>query len=210
VDGIMARVFAHRDVELLAQYATVPVINGLSDLSHPCQALADLLTIYERRGRLAGLTLTFVGDGNNVAHSLLLGGALAGMRVVVATPSGYEPKQEVVAKAKALAMGTGARIEITHDPHRAVTDADVIYTDVWASMGQEAEAAERSRIFAPYQVNSELLAAAPSHAVVMHCLPAHRGQEITDDVLDGPQSIVLDQAENRLHAQKALLATLMG
>lgn len=210
VDGIMARVFAHSDVETLARFATVPVINGLSDFSHPCQGLADLLTIYEKRGKLEGLKLVFVGDGNNVCHSLLFGGALAGMHVVAVTPLGFEPQQAVVDKARRMAAQTGGSIAVEHDPHSAVQDADVIYTDVWASMGQEAEAAEREKIFAAYQVNTALVAAAKADVLVMHCLPAHRGHEITDDVIDGPHSIVFDQAENRLHAQKAVLALLMA
>jgi ornithine carbamoyltransferase len=210
VDGIMARVFAHSDVETLARFASVPVINGLSDFSHPCQGLADLLTIYEKRGKLHGLKLVYIGDGNNVCHSLLLGGALAGMHVVAATPPGFEPQQAVVDKARNIAAQTGGRIVLEHDPKAAVHGADVIYTDVWASMGQEAEAAEREQVFAAYQVNSALVARAGADVLVMHCLPAHRGHEITDDVIDGPQSVVFDQAENRLHAQKAVLALLMA
>jgi len=210
VDGIMARVFAHRDVEVLAQYASVPVINGLSDYSHPCQGLADLLTVYEKRGKLAGLKLAYVGDGNNVCTSLLFGGALAGMQVVAATPAGYEPPASVLARARAIAADTGGAVAVEHDPFVAVRSADVVYTDVWASMGQEAEAAAREKIFAPYQVNARLVAAAGRDALLMHCLPAHRGHEITDEVIDGPQSVVFDQAENRLHAQKAVLALLMS
>ncbi len=210
VDGIMARVFAHSDVETLAGFASVPVINGLSDYSHPCQGLADLLTVYEKRGKLKGLKLVYVGDGNNVCHSLLFGGALAGMHVVAATPPGYEPKKAAVEKGLALAANTGAAIEVEHDPHTAVRRADVIYTDVWTSMGQEAEGAERAKVFAPYQVNAHLVASASPDVLVMHCLPAHRGAEITDDVIDGPHSVVFDQAENRLHAQKAVLALLMA
>ena len=210
VDGIMARVFAHSDVETLARYASVPVINGLSDYSHPCQGLADLLTIYEQRGKLKGLKLVYVGDGNNVCHSLLFGGALTGMHVVAATPAGYEPQQAVVAAAHTLAVQTHGKIEVERDAVTAVRDADVIYTDTWTSMGQEAEAAAREKVFVPYQVNAALLAAARPDVLVMHCLPAHRGHEITDDVMDGPHSVVFDQAENRLHAQKAILALLMG
>lgn len=209
VDGIMARVFAHADVVGLAQHASVPVINGLSDYSHPCQGLADLLTVFEHRGKLAGLKLVYVGDGNNVCHSLLFGGALAGMHVTAATPPGYEPLAEAVNKARQIAKQTGGSITIEHDARIAVRGASVIYTDVWASMGQETEAAERAKIFAAYQVNAALVGAAPSDVLVMHCLPAHRGQEITDDVIEGPHSIVFDQAENRLHAQKAVLALLM-
>lgn len=209
VDGIMARVFAHAHIVELARYASIPVINGLSDFSHPCQGLADLFTLYEHFGRLAGLKLAYVGDGNNVAHSLLFGGALGGMHVAVATPRGYEPNPSVVARAREIAEGTGAQITIAHEPAQAVANADVIYTDVWASMGQEAERARRLGVFPPYQVNQALVEAAKPEVVVMHCLPAHRGEEITDEVIDGPHSIVFDQAENRLHAQKAILVELM-
>jgi ornithine carbamoyltransferase len=210
VDGIMARVFAHSDVETLAQYASVPVINGLSDYSHPCQGLADLLTIYEKHGKLQGQKLVYVGDGNNVCHSLLFGGALSGMHVVAATPPGYEPQPAVVEAARTLAARTNGKIDVVHDAAAAVRGADVIYTDTWTSMGQEAEAAAREKVFASYQVNAALLAAARSGVLVMHCLPAHRGHEITDEVMDGPHSVVFDQAENRLHAQKAVLALVMG
>ncbi len=210
VDGIMARVFAHSDVETLARYSSAPVINGLSDYSHPCQGLADLLTVYEKRGKLQGLKLVYVGDGNNVCHSLLFGGALAGMHVVAATPSVYQPLKTVVEASRKLAAGTGGTISIERDVLAAVRGADAIYTDTWTSMGQEAEAAEREKIFAPYQVNGAVVAAARPDVLVMHCLPAHRGHEITDDVMDGPNSAVFDQAENRLHAQKAVLALLMG
>ena len=210
VDAIMARVFAHRDVEQLAAFASVPVINGLSDLTHPCQALADLLTVWERMGRLEGVTLAYVGDGNNVAHSLLLGGALVGMTVRVATPKGYEPDPGIVKKARSIAANTGSSILLTNDPRVAVTDADVIYTDVWASMGQEAEYQQRLSIFRPYQVNAALVSAAKPSAIVMHCLPAHRGEEITEGVIDSPRSIVFDQAENRLHAQKAVMVLLLS
>ncbi|MBM3135111.1 MAG: ornithine carbamoyltransferase, partial [Chloroflexi bacterium] len=210
VDGIMARVFAHRDVELLAQHAPVPVINGLSDLTHPCQGLADLFTVFEKRGHLQGLKLAWVGDGNNVCHSLLLGTALAGMDMAVATPPGHEPQAMMVEKARGLARQSGSKITLGHDPREAVRGADVIYTDVWASMGQEAEAEQRQAIFRPFQVNAALVAAAKPDVLVMHCLPAHRGHEITDEVMDGPHSVVYDQAENRLHAQKALLVRLLG
>ncbi len=209
VSGIMARVFSHEHILQLAEYASVPVINGLSDFNHPCQGLTDLLTIYEKRGRLAGLTLTYVGDGNNVLHSLLFGGALTGMRVVAATPEGYDPAPEVVARARALAASHGGAIELLRDPLVAVRGADVIYTDTWTSMGQEAETAVRRQVFPPYQVNAALLRAAGPQAGVLHCLPAHRGEEITDEVADGPRSWIFDQAENRLHAQKAILATLL-
>ncbi|MFQ5343316.1 MAG: ornithine carbamoyltransferase [Anaerolineae bacterium] len=210
VDGIMARVFAHAHILELAEYSSVPVINGLSDFNHPCQGLADLFTVYEHFGELAGLKLAYVGDGNNVAHSLLFGGALAGMEVAVATPQGYEADPAVVARARELSAATDARITVTHEPALAVADADVIYTDVWASMGQEEERAKRLQVFPPYQVNQALVSAAKPEVVVMHCLPAHRGEEITDEVVDGPHSLVFDQAENRLHAQKAILAELMA
>ena len=210
VDAIMARVFAHADVLELARYASVPVINGLSDYSHPCQGLTDLLTIYEKRGALRGVRLVFLGDGNNVAHSLMFGGALAGMHVTIACPPGYEPAREVVEKSTAIARQTDATIRVLHDPREAVAGADVLYTDVWASMGQEAERAERARIFPPFQLNAERVAAASPHVLIMHDLPAHRGEEITDEVMDGPHSVVFDQAENRLHAQKAVLVELLG
>jgi ornithine carbamoyltransferase len=210
VDGIMARVFDHADVEGLAAYASVPVINGLSDFVHPCQALSDLLTIHEKKGALQGLVLAYVGDGNNVAHSLLFAGSKVGMEVRVSTPTGYEPSEQVVSKAKGFAQDSGGRVVLDPDPQSAVSGADVIYTDTWASMGQEAEREERLPLFHPYQVNEELVALAKPEAVVMHCLPAHRGEEITDGVLDGPQSAVLDQAENRMHLQKAVLVTLMA
>ncbi len=209
VHGIMARTYSHRTVEVLAEHATVPVINGLSDREHPCQTLGDLLTIRERFGHLDGLRVAWVGDGNNVCHSLLLGAAKVGLSVAVATPPGYAPDPAVVSRARQIAAGTGARIEVGTDPQAAVRGADVVYTDVWVSMGQEAQRAEKVRAFAGYQVNAALLARAADHGVVMHCLPAHRGEEITDDVLDGPRSVVLDQAENRLHAQKALLALVL-
>jgi ornithine carbamoyltransferase len=209
VSGIMARTFAHRTQEELAEGAAIPVINGLSDLEHPCQVLADLLTMLERYGHLAGLHVAWVGDGNNVCHSLLLGCAKMGAHLIVATPPAYAPGEAVVARAQTIGRGTGARITVVTDPAAAVRGADVVSTDVWTSMGQEAEREARRRIFAPYQLNAALLAQAGPAAIVMHCLPAHRGEEITDEVLDGPQSIVLDQAENRLHAQKALLALLL-
>jgi len=209
VDAIMARVFAHRDVEELAAYSRVPVINGLSDFNHPCQGMADLLTIYERYDKLTGLKLAYVGDGNNVAHSLLLGASKTGMHITVATPTGYEPHPAVVRLARTFAAESGSEVIITNDPRRAVRDADVIYTDVWTSMGQEAEAEQRLKVFPPYQVNSELVAQARPEVIVMHCLPAHRGQEITDEVADGPHSVLFDQAENRMHAQKAILVSLL-
>lgn len=208
-DCIMARTFAHATVTGLAEAARCPVVNGLSDHEHPCQALGDLLTVCERFPRIEEVRLAWVGDGNNVCHSLLLGAAKLGMTMVVATPAGYSPAEEVVARAQDIAAATGARITLTQDPAQAAAGAHVVYTDVWASMGQETEREERARIFRPFQVNAGLLSAARSTAVVMHCLPAHRGEEITDEILDGPQSIVYDQAENRLHAQKALLAMIM-
>jgi ornithine carbamoyltransferase len=210
VDGIMARVFGHDLVVQLAQWASVPVVNGLSDYCHPCQALADLLTVQEKLGYLAGVRLAYVGDGNNMLNSLLYGGALAGMEVVAATPDGYAPSEAVLAGARAVAQQTGATLSVTRSPAEAVAGAHVIYTDTWTSMGQEAEAATRRRAFAGYQVNEALLAAARPDVGVMHCLPAHRGEEITDEVADGPQSWLFDQAENRLHAQKAVLADLLA
>jgi ornithine carbamoyltransferase len=210
VHGIMARVFAHADVEALAAHASVPVINGLSDLAHPCQALSDLFTIYERMGTVEGVTLAYVGDGNNVANSLLLAGSRVGMVVRVATPSGYEPDAHAVSEARKWAQEAGGEVVVDANPQSAVRGADVVYTDVWTSMGEEAEREERLPLFRPYQINHELLALAKPDAVVMHCLPAHRGEEITDEMIDGSQSIVLDQAENRMHLQKAILVSLMA
>lgn len=210
VDGIVARTFNHKLVELLAQYATVPVINGLTDLFHPCQVLGDLFTLRERRDRLQGLQVAFIGDGNNVCNSWLVGAAKMGIHFVVACPAGYEPNRDVFTKARAEAEATQARLEITHDPMRAATGADVLYTDVWASMGHEEQRARRMRDFQGFQVNQALVKAAHTDVVVMHCLPAHRGEEISDEVIDGPHSIILDQAENRLHVQKAILVMLLG
>ncbi|MGC9360987.1 MAG: ornithine carbamoyltransferase [Anaerolineae bacterium] len=209
VDGIMARVFVHADIVALAEWADVPVINGLSDYNHPCQALADLLTIREKLGRLEGVRLAYLGDGNNVLHSLIFAAALMGMTIRAGTPVGYGPDDGVMVRAAGLAEATGAVIETMTDPRAAVRDADVVYTDTWTSMGQEAETAERAKVFPPYQVNAELLAHASPSVGVMHCLPAHRGQEITDDVADGEHSWLWDQAENRLHAQKAVLVRLL-
>ncbi|MBI5300846.1 MAG: ornithine carbamoyltransferase [Chloroflexi bacterium] len=206
VDGIMARVFAHAHVTELAQFASVPVINGLSDWEHPCQALADALTIVEHLGTLKGLKVVFFGDGNNVARSLMFACALGGAEFVCASPQGYSLDDASVNQARAL----GGKVSLTQDPRQAAQGADVLYADVWASMGQEAEAAERAKIFPPFQVNEELVALAKPHAIVLHCLPAHRGLEITDAVMDGAHSVVFDQAENRMHAQKAILALLMG
>jgi len=209
IDGIMARTFAHKTVLDLAENAGIPVINGLSDREHPCQALADFQTIGERKGHLRGLKLAYVGDGNNVAHSLMLTAAKLGMNFAIGCPAGYEPDAELWEIALECASQTGAQLLLTTNPAEAVSMADAVYTDVWASMGQEEEAAERASIFAPFQVNSQLMASAKCDAIVMHCLPAHRGEEITGDVLDGPQSVVFDQAENRLHAQKAILSLVM-
>jgi ornithine carbamoyltransferase len=206
VDGIMARVFAHSTITEMARNATVPVINGLSDLEHPCQALADFFTLWERGVDLARVRIAWIGDGNNVCHSVMLLGALLGSSVVVACPPGYEPDAGVVATARRL----GGRIEVTEDARAAATGADVIYTDVWTSMGQEAEREQRLEAFSRYQVNDALVGFAKSSALVMHCLPAHRGEEITDRVLDSKRSIVLEQAENRLHAQKAVMLHLLG
>jgi ornithine carbamoyltransferase len=209
VDGIEARVYAHRTIEELAAYATVPVINGLSEWTHPCQALGDALTIWEHKGTIEGQRLAFIGDGNNVANSLLFLGGKLGLHVTVATPPGYEPHPAVLRLAHQAAGASGAQLSITNDPVAAVERADVVYTDVWASMGQEEEAAQRRTRFVPYQVNAELMSHAPSGAQFMHCLPAHRGEEVTSEVVDAPYSIIFDQAENRLHAQKAVLAVLM-
>ncbi len=209
IDGIMARTFDHQAVLELAEYAGIPVINGLSDREHPCQALADFQTLAERKGELSGLTLAYVGDGNNVAHSLMLLAAKVGTHFRLACPEGYEPDAELWQTALGFASVTGAILTLTHDPAMAVRDADAVYTDVWASMGQEEEAAARAQIFAPFQVNAALMAHAKPDALVMHCLPAHRGEEISADVLDGPHSVVFDQAENRLHAQKAILALVL-
>lgn len=209
VQGIVARVFAQKTLEELAQFSGVPVINALSDFSHPCQALGDFLTIKEKKGRLQGVKLAYLGDGNNVANSLLIGGSILGLDVSVGTPKGFEPMKEVVEMALNFAKKSGSKIEIVNDPKEAAKDADVLYTDVWASMGQEAEHDKRVQIMKPFQINSEILKYAKEDAIVMHCLPAHRGEEITDEVLDGPHSVVFDQAENRLHIQKAILSLLI-
>jgi ornithine carbamoyltransferase len=210
VDAIVLRTFEQERLELLANASTVPVVNSLSDFEHPCQALADLLTVQERLGGPGGHTLAYFGDGNNVANSLLLAGAKTGMTVRVATPPGFEPIPQVVQRAAEIAAETGGAVSVTSDPQEAAAGADVLYTDVWASMGQEAEVDERSLVFPIYQLNSKLVELASSDVVIMHCLPAHRGQEITDEVIDGPHSAVWDQAENRLHTQKALLLFLFG
>ncbi len=210
VDGIVARTFQHSVVEQLAQYATVPVINGLTDLLHPCQVLCDLFTLQEKRPKLKGLRVAFIGDGNNVCNSWLYGAAKMGIDLTVACPKGYEPHRDVFTKARAEAEATFAALEITHDALRAARGADVLYTDVWTSMGHEEHRAKRMRDFQSFQVNQDLLRVARKDVLVMHCLPAHRGEEITDEVMDGPHSIVLDQAENRLHMQKAILLKLLG
>ena len=209
LDGIMIRTFSHQDVIDLAEYSSVPVINGLTDLLHPCQVLADLFSIREKKQKLEGLKLAYIGDGNNMAHSLMYGGAKAGMHIVICSPSGFEPDPEVTRLSRLDATQTGATITIQDDPVEAVQAADVIYTDVWTSMGMEAEYEERLKSFARYQLNSALLEKAREDVLVMHCLPAHRGEEITDEVIDGPRSIVFDQAENRLHVQKAIMSLVM-
>jgi len=210
LDGIMIRTFSHQDVVELAEWATIPVINGLTDEEHPCQVMADLMTALERFGALGGLKLAYVGDGNNMAHSLMDGGAKFGMHVVVASPDGYKPDPAKVARAQATAARHGGKIEVVTDPVEAVTGAHVVYTDVWASMGQEDEAEQRKWAFAGYQVTPELMRRAAPEAVFMHCLPAHRGEEVAAEVIDGPQSVVFDEAENRLHAQKAIMTLIMA
>jgi ornithine carbamoyltransferase len=210
VDAVVVRTFGQERLEGLASTSEVPVVNALSDFEHPCQCLGDLLTIKEKKDKLPGLTLAYIGDGNNVAHSLILGGAKSGMNVRVATPPGYEPIPQVVHRANEMGEETGGAAEVSNDPEAAAKDADVLYTDVWASMGQEEEASERSLVFQSFRIDQDMVEQARDDAIVMHCLPAHRGQEITDDVIDGPQSVVWDQAENRLHAQKALLVWLLG
>jgi ornithine carbamoyltransferase len=209
VQGIMIRTFAHRIVEEMAEWAHVPIINGLTDYSHPCQAMADYLTVQEVKGRLEGIKLAFVGDGNNVAHSLMFAGARLGVTVAVVTPKGYEPAADAIAWTQEAGRQTGAKLVLTNDPAEGVRDADVIYTDVWASMGQEAEAEARKRVFLPYQVNAALVAKAKPDAIFMHCLPAHRGEEVTAEVIEGKRSVVFQEAENRLHAQKAIMLSLM-
>jgi len=209
VDIIMIRTFAHSICTDMADHAGIPIINGLTDHEHPCQALADFFTLWELKGDLTGKKLTYVGDGNNVAHSLLLTGARLGVNVTVATPKGYEPDKEVVDSAKKDAQQFDAKIEVTNDPAAGVERADAVYTDVWASMGQEQESEARKKIFSPYQVNSELMAKANPDAIFLHCLPAHRGEEVTDEVIDSKQSVVFREAENRLHVQKALMHELL-
>jgi len=209
VSAIVIRTFGQDRIERLAEAASVPVVNALTDYAHPCQALADLQTIREKKGGLAGVTMTYLGDGNNMAHSLLLAGALAGMHVRVASPPGFEPIEQVVRRAGEIAAVTNGSVDVTTDPLAAADGADVLYTDVWASMGQEAEAASRLLVFQPYALDQRVVEAAADDVVVLHCLPAHRGEEIAAEVIDGPHSAVFDQAENRLHAQKALLAFLL-
>jgi len=218
LDGIVIRAYHHQDVVELAKESTIPVINGLSDLLHPCQVLADIFTIAEKKGKLfplackglSGIEVAFVGDGNNVANSWINGAARLGMKLVICTPHGYEPDKKLLGEGVKLAKATGAEIKLSYDPEEAVKKADVVYTDVWVSMGMEKERKERLKVFKPYQVNERLIGKAKKDVLVMHCLPAHRGEEITDAVLDGPNSIVFDQAENRLHIQKAILEFFMG
>lgn len=210
VDAIVLRTFEHKNVLEMAKFSNVPVINGLTDFSHPCQALADLYTIREKLKKLAGLTLAYVGDGNNVCHSLLFASAKCGLNMNVATPKGYEPEREVLKESQALAKSKKAAINLYSNPKEAAKDADVIYTDVWASMGQEEEARQRKNAFKDFQVNKELIGLANKNCLIMHCLPAHRGEEITAEVMDSKNSVVFDQAENRMHAQKAILIKLLG
>ncbi|MFC2045485.1 ornithine carbamoyltransferase [Chloroflexota bacterium] len=210
VDCIAARTFSHQSLEVLADYSRVPVINALSDLEHPCQALTDLLTIYEKKGEFQGLTLAYIGDGNNVANSLLLASALIGMDFRIASPSGYAIPDSILEVARSYAADSGSEIVCTDEPYQAVNEVDIVYTDVWTSMGQEAETEQRRRTFAGFQINEELMALAGNAAIFMHPLPAHRGDEVSDEVMDGPQSVVFDQAENRMHMAKALLADILG
>ncbi len=210
LDVLVIRTFSHRELEELAAYSSIPVINGLTDLLHPCQALADLYTIKEKKNELSGINLAYIGDGNNVAHSLLFGCAKLGVNLTLAVPAKYGPKQGIVSQAKIMAQSTGAKITIGSDPVLAAQAADVLYTDVWTSMGQEKEYRKRKKDFAAFQINEKLLGLAKPDCLVMHCLPAHRGEEITDQVIDGPHSVVFDQAENRMHVQKAVLLMLLG
>ncbi|MGZ4106235.1 MAG: ornithine carbamoyltransferase [Tumebacillaceae bacterium] len=210
LDGVMIRTFGHENVIEFARYATIPVVNGLTDLHHPCQVLADILTLWEKKGTLKGLTVTYIGDGNNMANSWLIAAPKFGLNLRIATPAGYECDPQVVEQAKGLAKLHGTELMLTTDPIEAVKNTDMIYTDVWASMGQEQEQMERMQHFAAYQVNAELVAHAKSDYLFMHCLPAHRGEEVTADVIDGPNSVIFDEAENRLHVQKAILVALMS
>jgi ornithine carbamoyltransferase len=209
LNGIMIRTFNHRDVIDLARYGSIPVINGLTDLLHPCQVLSDLFTILEKKKTLKGLKLAYIGDGNNMAHSLLNGCSKVGINISIAAPKGYKPNEDIVTKAKEFAAYMGSKVEILDNPAEAVKNADVIYTDVWASMGQEAEAKERIKRFEGFQVNEELVKLAKEDYLFMHCLPAHRGEEVSDNICDSPNSIIFDEAENRLHVQKAIMALLM-
>ncbi|MBR3791357.1 MAG: ornithine carbamoyltransferase [Clostridia bacterium] len=209
LDGIMIRTYSHDDVIELAKHADIPVINALTDLLHPCQVLADLQTVYEKKGTLENLKFTYIGDGNNMAHSIMYGCGKMGIDCAIASPQGYMPNQDVIDNAKEDFKKSGADLIITQDPVEAIKDADIVYTDTWVSMGQEAEKAERIKIFMPYQINKELFKNAKSDALFMHCLPAYRGYEVTEDVIDGANSVIFDEAENRLHAQKAIMATLM-
>jgi ornithine carbamoyltransferase len=210
VDIAVLRTFSHVTVEKMAEYASIPVINALSDIEHPCQALADYFTLLEHFGDLKSIKLAYIGDGNNVAHSLLLACAALGSAIHIATPPGFEPDKQIVADAQEIALETGASIQVLNDAHSAVTGADAVYTDTWVSMGQEEETRQRLHVFEPYQVNEQLFAEAAPHAVFMHCLPAHRGQEVTDPVIDSPHSVVFEQAENRMHIQKAILLYVVG
>ena len=210
IDGIMIRTFQQSDVEDLAKYGSIPVINGLTDEMHPCQILADLLTVYEHKGKLEGLKLAYIGDGNNVAHSLLHGCTKTGMDIAIASPKGYECDSRYVEEAKEAAKSSGSKVVLTQDPVEAIANADVVYADTWISMGQEDQKEEKLNIFMPYQINSQLFSKAKEDAIFLHCLPAYRGYEVTEDVIDSAQSVIFDEAENRLHAQKAVMATLMG
>lgn len=210
LDGIMIRTYKQEDVEDLAKYGQIPIINGLTDLVHPCQILADFQTIREHKGKLEGLKLAYIGDGNNMAHSLLYGGAKVGMEIAVATPKQYECDPEVVKNALEDAKATGTKLTLTNDPIEAIKDADVVYADTWVSMGQESEKAEKVKVFGDYQINKELFSCAKSDAIFLHCLPAYRGYEVTEDIIDGPNSVIFDEAENRLHAQKAVMVKLMA
>lgn len=210
IDGIMIRTYKQSDVEDLAKYGSIPIINGLTDLLHPCQALTDIFTTYEHKGKLEGLKLAYIGDGNNMAHSLMYAAVKVGMDVSVATPKGYECVQEIVDNAKDDAKLTGATVDISNDPERAIANADVVYTDTWVSMGQEEEKAERLKIFEGFTIDKKLFSKAADDAIFMHCLPAYRGYEVTEDVIDGPQSVIFDEAENRLHVQKAIMVLTMG
>jgi ornithine carbamoyltransferase len=210
LDGIMIRTFSHNDVEDLAKYGSIPIINGLTDLMHPCQILADLLTVYEHKETLEGLKMAYIGDGNNVANSLIQGCAKVGMNISVASPKGFECNSSIVHEARFDAKANNCEIQLTDDPEEAIAEADVVYSDTWISMGQESEKETKIKTFMPYQINAELFSKAKEDAIFLHCLPAYRGYEVTEDVIDGPQSVIFDEAENRLHAQKAIMVMLMG